>query len=126
MKTTGKNMNSTCAQALLAAALVCAMDFTTTAVQAAAPSTALGAGPLPSWNDGKAKQAIVTFVEKGTKEGSPDFVPPADRITTFDNDGTLWAEQPMYFQKALDEAQAKSRTVVDMKNDWKRIFAFEQ
>ena len=54
--------------------------------------------PLPSWNDGKAKQAIVAFVTKVTKEGAPDFVPPAERIATFDNDGTLWAEQPMYFQ----------------------------
>ena len=54
--------------------------------------------PLPSWNDGPAKKAIVDFVEKVTKEGSPDFVPAAERIATFDNDGTLWAEQPMYFQ----------------------------
>ena len=56
------------------------------------------ADPLPSWNDGKAKQSITTFVEKVTKEGSADFVPPAERIATFDNDGCLWAEQPMYFQ----------------------------
>ena len=64
--------------------------------------------PLPSWNDGKAKQAIVAFVAKVTKEGSPDFVPPAERIATFDNDGTLWAEQPMYFQLlfALDRVKA--------------------
>ena len=56
------------------------------------------ADPLPSWNDGKAKKAIVAFVEKVTKKGSPDFVPPAERIAVFDNDGCLWAEQPMYFQ----------------------------
>ena len=64
--------------------------------------------PLPSWSDGKAKQAIVAFVAKVTKEGSPDFVPPAERIATFDNDGTLWAEQPMYFQLlfALDRVKA--------------------
>ena len=64
--------------------------------------------PLPSWNDGKAKQAIVAFVAKVTKEGAPDFVPPAERIATFDNDGTLWAEQPMYFQLlfALDRVKA--------------------
>jgi hypothetical protein len=62
---------------------------------------------LPSWSDGKAKQAIVAFVAKVTKEGSPDFVPPAERIATFDNDGTLWAEQPMYFQLlfALDRVK---------------------
>lgn len=54
--------------------------------------------PLPSWNDGKSKQSIVAFVKKTTTKGSPDFVPPAERIATFDNDGTLWAEKPMYFQ----------------------------
>jgi hypothetical protein len=53
---------------------------------------------LPSWRDGAAKQSIVTFVAKVTAAGSPDFVPPAERIAEFDNDGTLWAEQPMYFQ----------------------------
>lgn len=61
--------------------------------------------PLPSWNDGKAKQAILDFVGKVTREGGPDFVKPAERIATFDNDGTLWAEQPAYFQLlfAFDE-----------------------
>jgi len=58
-----------------------------------------GAGdPLPSWKPGAAKAAITSFVEKVTKEGSSDFVPIAERIATFDNDGTLWAEQPLYFQ----------------------------
>ncbi len=63
---------------------------------------------LPSWNDGPAKQSIVAFVEKVTTPGSPDFVPPAERIATFDNDGTLWCEQPvpvqLYF--ALDRVKA--------------------
>src|SRR5262245_15246426 len=54
--------------------------------------------PLPSWNDTAPKKDIIAFVEKVTKEGSPDFVPGPERIATFDNDGTLWAEQPMYFQ----------------------------
>jgi len=53
---------------------------------------------LPSWNDGQAKQAILDFVDRTTTQGSPDFVPPAQRIATFDNDGCLWAEQPAYFQ----------------------------
>jgi hypothetical protein len=53
---------------------------------------------LPSWQDTAPKQAIIAFVEKVTKPGSPDFVPVAERIATFDNDGTLWAEQPIYFQ----------------------------
>tara|TARA_R100000789_G_scaffold98871_1_gene103760 strand:+ start:225 stop:1232 length:1008 start_codon:yes stop_codon:yes gene_type:complete len=54
--------------------------------------------PLPSWNDTAAKQAIVAFVTQVTQEGSEDYVPPAERIATFDNDGNLWAEQPAYFQ----------------------------
>ncbi len=54
--------------------------------------------PLPSWNDGAAKKAIVAFVGRVTKEGGPDFVPAPERIAVFDNDGTLWAEQPLYFQ----------------------------
>lgn len=64
--------------------------------------------PLPSWNDGAAKAVIVTFVNETTAQGSSKFVPPAERIATFDNDGTLWAEQPMYFQLlfALDRVKA--------------------
>ena len=53
---------------------------------------------LPSWNDTASKNSIITFVEKVTTEGSSDFVPPAERIAVFDNDGCLWAEQPFYFQ----------------------------
>ncbi len=64
--------------------------------------------PLPSWNDTEPKKAIEAFVDRVTKQGSPDFVPEAERIATFDNDGTLWAEQPMYFQLlfALDRVKA--------------------
>ena len=64
--------------------------------------------PLPSWNEGATKAAIVGFVGKVTKSGSPEFVPEPERIATFDNDGTLWAEQPMYFQLlfALDRIKA--------------------
>jgi len=95
-------------QILIATALVCALAFTTTICQAVDPSTPLGAGPLPSWNDGKAKQSIIEFVEKVTKSGSPDFVPIPERIATFDNDGTLWCEQPMPVQLyfALDRVKA--------------------
>ena len=75
---------------LLAVAFVCIAALTSSVAQTA--------DPLPSWNDGKAKQSIVNFVAKVTREGSPDFVQVAERIATFDNDGTLWAEQPMYFQ----------------------------
>src|SRR5262245_25375937 len=65
------------------------------------------ADALPSWNDGPTKQAILSFVAKTTTSGSPDFVPPEQRIATFDNDGTLWCEQPMYTQLlfALDRVK---------------------
>jgi phosphoglycolate phosphatase-like HAD superfamily hydrolase len=61
-------------------------------------NTSAGANPLPSWNDTATKTAIISFVEKVTKENTPGYVPPAERIAAFDNDGCLWAEQPMYFQ----------------------------
>jgi phosphoserine phosphatase len=54
--------------------------------------------PLPSWHDGTAKQAIIDFVQTTTTQGNPNFVPPAERIATFDQDGTLWVEHPMYSQ----------------------------
>lgn len=81
------------------AALVITLSFAT---------AAQAADPLPSWNDGASKQAIVKFVERVTREGSPDFVALPERIATFDNDGCLWAEQPMYFQLmfALDRVKA--------------------
>src|SRR3954468_11254522 len=73
----------------------------------AAPS-AQGANQLPSWNEGQAKQAILDFVERVTAQGSPDFVSEPERIAAFDNDGTLWSEQPIYFQLAfaLDRVKA--------------------
>lgn len=76
----------------------------------AAPVHALGRSgdPLPSWNDGDAKAAIIDFVEAVTIEGSPDFVPPADRIAVFDNDGTLWVEQPIYTQLAFAMDRVKA------------------
>ncbi len=72
---------------------------------------------LPSWNDGAAKKAIVDFVAKVTKSGSSDFVPLAERIATFDNDGTLWVEQPAYFQFlfALDRV----KTLAPQHPEWK-------
>jgi phosphoserine phosphatase len=93
-------MKTTRRQNLLAAALACVVSFPTTAARAA--------DPLPSWNDGKARQSIIEFVEKVTRDGSPDFVSPAERIATFDNDGTLWCEQPLPVQLyfALDRVKA--------------------
>jgi phosphoglycolate phosphatase-like HAD superfamily hydrolase len=74
--------------------------------------------PLPSWNDTAPKKAIVDFVEKVTKEGSPDFVPPSERIATFDNDGTLWAEQPIYFQFAF--AIDRVKALAPQHPEWKK------
>jgi phosphoglycolate phosphatase-like HAD superfamily hydrolase len=95
-------MKTTRIQNLFAAALMCALAV------AGLSLPALAADPLSSWNDTAPKKAIVTFVDKVTREGSQDFVPVAERIATFDNDGTLWAEQPMYFQLifALDRVKA--------------------
>ena len=63
--------------------------------------------PLPSWTDGPTKSAIIAFVEHVSTPGSSDFVPEPERIAVFDNDGTLWSEQPMYFQLifALDRVK---------------------
>ena len=72
--------------AVFCGALICAINV------------AQAADPLPSWNEGAAKQSIVEFVAHVTKPGSPDFVPVPERIAVFDNDGCLWSEQPMYFQ----------------------------
>jgi phosphoglycolate phosphatase-like HAD superfamily hydrolase len=71
---------------------------------------ALAADPLPSWNDGPAKQSIVGFVEKVTQPGSPDFLPVPERIAVFDNDGTLWSEKPLPVQLffVLDRVKALS------------------
>jgi phosphoglycolate phosphatase-like HAD superfamily hydrolase len=81
--------------------------------------SAQSADQLPSWNDGPSKQAIVAFVERVTAQGSPDFVPESERIATFDNDGTLWAEQPMYFQFAfaLDRVKALAPQHPEWKNE---------
>lgn len=64
--------------------------------------------PLPSWNEGPAKSAIIDFVGRVTHEGGPDFVAPEQRIATFDNDGTLWCEQPMYVQAAFSVDRVKA------------------
>ncbi|MEM7304939.1 MAG: HAD family hydrolase [Pseudomonadota bacterium] len=79
----------------------------------------LWADDLPSWNDGPAKQAILDFVEKVSKEGSQDFVPEEERIAVFDNDGTLWGEQPYYFQLAfaLDRIKAMAPDNPQWKDD---------
>jgi phosphoglycolate phosphatase-like HAD superfamily hydrolase len=73
--------------------------------------------PLPSWNDGAVKQSIVGFVGRVTTQGGPDYVVPAERIAVFDNDGTLWAEQPIYFQLAF--GLDRVRAMAPQRPDWK-------
>jgi phosphoglycolate phosphatase-like HAD superfamily hydrolase len=75
------------------------------------------ADPLPSWNDTAAKKAIVDFVSRVIHEGTPDFVPPEERIAVFDNDGTLWAEQPAYFQLLF--AVARVRALAPDHPEWR-------
>jgi hypothetical protein len=93
-------MKTTYKQSYIVITLLAAVAFTTTIARAA--------DPLPSWNEGAAKKTIMAFVEKVTKEGSPDFVPVAERIATFDNDGTLWCEKPLPVQLffVLDRVKA--------------------
>jgi len=73
--------------------------------------------PLPSWNDGTTKQSILDYVTRVTKEGGPDYVKLKDRLATFDNDGTLWIEQPTYnqFVFAIDEVKKEA----NQHPDWK-------
>jgi phosphoglycolate phosphatase-like HAD superfamily hydrolase len=99
-----------------AIALLTAVVLTTTIARAA--------DPLPSWNDGPAKQSIITFVEKVTKPESPDFVPVPERIAVFDNDGTLWSEQPLPVQLyfALDRVKA----LAPQHPEWKRKQPFKK
>ena len=78
---------------------------------------ALAADPLAAWNEGPAKKSIVEFVEKVTAKGSRDFVPEPERIAVFDNDGTLWAEQPMYFQFAF--ALDRVKVLAPQHPEWK-------
>jgi phosphoglycolate phosphatase-like HAD superfamily hydrolase len=72
---------------------------------------------LASWNEGQSKSAIVDFVERVVKEGSSDFVPVSERIATFDNDGTLWSEQPVYFQAAF--AFDRVKALAPQRPEWK-------
>jgi len=86
----------------------CLLPATLSGLALFAVNVVHAADPLPSWNDTATKKAITTFVGRVTQPGSPDFVPVSERIATFDNDGTLWSEQPMYIQMlfALDRVKA--------------------
>ncbi|WP_245417493.1 HAD family hydrolase [Aminobacter sp. AP02] len=79
--------------------------------------------PLPSWKDGAVKSAITDFVAKVTKDGGADFVKPQERIAVFDNDGTLWSEQPMYFQLAF--ALDRIKAMAPQHPEWKDTEPFK-
>jgi hypothetical protein len=79
--------------------------------------------PLPSWNDTAPKKNIIAFVDRVTKEGGSDFVPVADRIATFDNDGTLWLEYPMYTQ--IDFAIDRVKQLAPQHPEWKKTQPFK-
>lgn len=86
-------------------------------------ATARSNDPLPSWNDSASKQTIVRFVKQVSTEGSPQFVPPAQRIAVFDNDGTLWAERPLYVQ--LEFARDRVKTLAPSHPEWKEVQPFK-
>jgi hypothetical protein len=92
-------------------------------VTAATRATAAAADPLPSWNDSAVKKSLVDFVDRTTKQGAPDFVPPSERIAVFDNDGTLWAEQPMYTQLAF--ALDRIKALAPNHPEWKTAQPFK-
>ena len=100
-----------------------ATDRPATSVSPAASSSSLPGDPLPSWNDGQAKRAISDFVRRVTREGTTDFVPPAARIAVFDNDGTLWAEQPIYVQVAF--ALDRVKALAPQHPEWKQKQPFK-
>src|SRR5262245_7914548 len=106
----------------LAVSTLAALSMLPTLLTTAAPAQA-PASQLPSWNDGPAKQAILDFVRAITDRSSPHFVPPEDRIAVFDQDGTLWVEQPMYSQLVycLDRVPA----VVEKKPELSNVEPFK-
>lgn len=94
----------------------CVLSALVAVAMAAAPGAFAQEDPLPSWNDGAAKEAILAFVKRVTDESGKDFVKREERIAVFDNDGTLWSEQPAYFQFAfvLDRLAALAKTNPDL------------
>lgn len=101
---------------VLLAGAIAIVSFSGTAVRAQTD-------PLASWNDGQVKKSIVDFVARTTMQGSPDFLPPAERIATFDNDGTLWSEQPIYFQAAF--AFDRVKALAPKNPQWKTTQPFK-
>ncbi len=99
---------------LLALNVLLAAVLALSLVPAAVTETA---DPLPSWNDGREKKALTDFVARVSREGGAEFVPAGERIATFDNDGTLWSEQPVYFQLAF--ALDRVRALAPQHPEWK-------
>ena len=99
-------MKTTLRQGFYVATIFCGLVLTSNIARAA--------DPLPSWAEGKSKQSIMDFVAAVTTPNSPSFVEPVDRIATFDNDGTLWAEQPLYFQLMFALDRVKGRQELDV------------
>lgn len=97
--------------------IACKQNTTEAITEAEVTTVVEQADPLPSWNDGKTKKAIIEYVTDVTEKESANFIPIADRIATFDNDGTLWSEQPIYFQFffALD----RIKTMAPEHPEWK-------
>ena len=86
-------------------------------------ATAPATDPLPSWNEGPAKAAIIRLIDDTTHTGSPDYVPPAERIATFDNDGTLWCEHPMYVEVLF--TRDRIRALAPQHPDWRTQMPFK-
>jgi len=108
----------------MVAALAALPVFSGTFLSLSARAQTVSAGdPLPSWNDGASKQSIVDFVAAVTRDGSPDFVPVPQRIATFDNDGTLWVEHPMYVQLAF--ALDRVKAMAPLHPEWKKKQPFK-
>jgi phosphoserine phosphatase len=111
------------AGALLGALTLLVAGCSAPSAPPAASQQAPASSPLPSWNDGASRQAIVRFVADVTSQGAAHFVPPPERIAVFDNDGTLWSEQPMYVQLAfiLDRVKA----LAAQHPEWKKTQPFK-
>jgi phosphoglycolate phosphatase-like HAD superfamily hydrolase len=111
-----RHLARTAAVCALTVVVVSAAGWRGGVAAGASTQSSATADPLSSWNDGASKKAIADFVRRVTREGGPDFVPVAERIATFDNDGTLWSEQPTYFQIAF--AFDRVKTLAPQHPEW--------
>jgi len=103
--------------------LLLVMILTTAAFASGQAQNASAIDPLPSWNEGATKKSILDFVARTTTPGSAEFVAPEDRIATFDNDGTLWVEQPIYTQFIF--AMDRIKAMAPQHPEWKTEQPFE-